>query len=293
MAACAASLWAVNGTVSKVLLASGFSAERLAEVRTSGAFVGIGLIVAIRTPSRLRATPRELLFLAAFGVCGLAFVQWFYFLAIHRLAIGVALLIQYLAPLLVAVWTRVVLRRPVRRRIWVALALALGGLALILDVGSAGSITTAGVVFSLLAAVTYAFYILLADHALPRRDTGSLLAWGFGFAALFWATVAPWWSFPGTLVLTHVSLLGNLRHQQAPIWTLLAFMIVAGTIVPFVLLVGALNHLPATRVGIIAMLEPVVATIVAWAWLGEVLGVSELLGGAVVLVAIGLAQTAR
>ncbi len=52
-------------------------------------------------------------------------MQWFYFLAIHRLAIGVALLIEYLAPLLVALWARFVYHEPVRRRIWVALALAL------------------------------------------------------------------------------------------------------------------------------------------------------------------------
>jgi drug/metabolite transporter (DMT)-like permease len=59
------------------------------------------------------------------------------------------------------------------------------------------------------------------------------------------------------------------------------------------LLVSALRHLPATRVGIIAMLEPVVATIVAWVWLGESLGAVQLAGAAVALGAILLAQTAR
>jgi drug/metabolite transporter (DMT)-like permease len=77
------------------------------------------------------------------------------------------------------------------------------------------------------------------------------------------------------------------------VWTLALLMIVVGTVVPFFLLISALRHLPATRVGIVAMLEPVVATIVAWAWLGETLGAAQLAGAAVVLAAIGLAQTAR
>ena len=118
MAASAATLWAVNGTVSKVILASGISSLRLSQVRSTGALVGLVLVLLVTAPSRLRVRARELPFLAVFGICGLAFVQWFYFLAIHRLAIGIALLIEYLAPLLVALWARFVFHEPVRRRIW-------------------------------------------------------------------------------------------------------------------------------------------------------------------------------
>lgn len=293
MAATAATLWAVNGTVSKVILATGLSSLRLTQVRSTGAAVGLVLVLAATAPERLRVRARELPYLAVFGICGLAFVQWFYFLAIHRLAIGIALLIQYLAPLLVALWARYVFHEKVRRRIWVALAFALTGLALIVDVRHGGALSTAGIAFSLAAAVTYALYLLLAEHALGDRDPVSLLAWGFGFAALFWAVIAPWWSFPSGLVGSDVSLLGHLSSRHLPVWALMSWMIVPGTIIPFFLLVSALRHLPATRVGIIAMLEPVVATIVAWAWLGESLAALQLVGAAVVLAAILLAQTAR
>jgi len=293
MAATAATLWAVNGTVSKVILASGVSSLRLSQVRTTGALAGLVLVLLVTAPERLHVRRRELPFLALFGIGGLAFVQWFYFLAIHGLAIGIALLIQYLAPLLVALWARYVFHEHVRRRIWLALAFALGGLALIVNVANSGTISTAGVVFSLLAALTYALYILLAEHAVGDRDAVSLLAWGFAFAALFWAMVAPWWSFPWHRVGAHVSLLGRLGGHHLPVWSLMAFMVVIGTIVPFFLLVSALRHLSAPRVGIIAMLEPMVATIVAWAWLEESLGAAQLVGAAVVLGAIALAQTAR
>ena len=80
MAASAATLWAVNGTVSKVILGSGISSLRLLEVRSLGAAIGFVLVLLVVAPARLRVTRRELPFLAVFGICGLAFVQWFYFL---------------------------------------------------------------------------------------------------------------------------------------------------------------------------------------------------------------------
>jgi drug/metabolite transporter (DMT)-like permease len=293
MAATAAALWAVNGAVSKVILASGISSVRLSEVRMTGAVVGFVIVLLVIAPARLKVSRRELPFLAVWGIGGLAFVQWFYFLAIHRLAIGIALLIEFIAPLVVALWARYVFREHVRRRIWFALALALVGLALIVDVRHGGSVSTAGVAFALASAAAYTFYLLLAEHAVGDRDAVSLLAWGFAFGALFWCFVAPWWTFPTERVAADVSLLGRLSDYHLPVWSLLAFLIVIGTILPFFLLVSALRHLPATRVGIIAMLEPVGATIVAWAWLNESLGALQLVGAAIVLAGIVVAQTAR
>jgi drug/metabolite transporter (DMT)-like permease len=201
--------------------------------------------------------------------------------------------VQYLAPLGVALWAHYVFREPVRRRIWLALALALVGLALIVDVRHGGTVSTAGLLFAAAAAATYMLYILLADHVVDARGALPLLAWGFGFAAIFFAVIAPWWSFPGHEVTADTSLLGHLSDRHLPVWALMTVMVVVGTIVPFFLLVSALRHLPATRVGIIAMLEPVVATLVAWVWLDEALGALQLAGGLVILTGIVIAQTAR
>jgi drug/metabolite transporter (DMT)-like permease len=293
MAASAGTLWAVNGTVAKVIREHGLSALQLAEVRSAGAFLGFGLAVAAFAPRRLRIERRELAFLAFFGVAGLAWVQWAYFLAIKRLDIGVALLIQYTAPLLVALYARLVLHRHVRRRIWVALVLSLAGLSLIVDAWHGVSLDGIGVAASIAGAVAYALYLVQAEHALGRRDPLSLLCLGFGFATIFFSLVAPWWGFPWGLAGDTVSLLGNLGSLHAPVWALLTWVVVLGTIVPFALLVGALRHLPATRVAIIAMLELVLATVVAWAWLGEALTILQLGGAVIVLAAIVLAQTAR
>jgi drug/metabolite transporter (DMT)-like permease len=293
MVAIAATLFAVNGTVSKVILKSGITAQELTEVRCAGALFGIVLLAAATRPASLRVRLEELPLLVALGIGGLALVQWSYFYAIARLEIGIALLIQFVGPILVALWARFVYGEHVRQRIWLALCLALAGLTLIVQVWSGGRLSSAGIVAAAVAAVTYAAYILLAERGVHRRDPLSLSAWGFLFATLFWSVLAPWWDFPGSRVGDSVSLLGNLASSHLPVWLLMLWMVTLGTIVPFLLVVGALRHITATRAGITGMLEPVAAILVAWVWLGESLEPVQLGGATLTLAGICLAQTAR
>jgi drug/metabolite transporter (DMT)-like permease len=293
MVAIAAALFAVNGTVSKVILGSGINSQQLTEVRCAGALIGLVLIAAVTRPRSLRIRTNELVLLVALGVGGLALVQWSYFFAIHRVEIGIALVIQFVGPILVALWARFVYGEHVRRRIWLALALALTGLVLIVELWKANRPDAAGLAAAAFAAITYAAYILLAERGVRRRDPISLSAWGFLFATLFWSILAPWWNFPVERVDDHVSLLGNLASSHLPVWALMLWMVVLGTIVPFALVVAALRHITATRAGVTAMLEPVLAIAVAWAWLSESLNPLQLSGAAVTLAGIVLAQTSR
>ena len=293
MVLAAATLWGLNGSAAKAVLTTGLSSMWLAEVRSTGGVVGLALVLALVRPQALRVTRRELPFLIAFGVLGLAFVQWFYFLAIHRLEIGVALLIQYVAPVLVALYARFVGGEHVRRRIWAALILALGGLSFVVDVWGGLSLDVWGVAAALGSAITFSLYILLAEDAVGGRDPVSLVCYGLGFAAVFWALIQPWWSFPFGVLDEVVTMDGALIGTEAPVWALMVVVVVIGTIVPFGLVVGALRHLPATRVGVTAMWEPVAGGLIAYAWLGEALSAAQLGGGALVLLGIVLAQTAR
>ena len=207
--------------------------------------------------------------------------------------LGIALLLRYLAPLLVALWARFVGHEDVRRRIWVALALALAGLSLVVEIWSGIALDGRGVAACLGVALSYALYILVAEHAVATRDPISLSWYGFFFASLFWAAVQPWWTFPAAVVARTTSLHGHLASLHLPVWALVAWLVVLGPIVPFALVVTALRHVSATRAGIAAMLEPPAATLVAFLWLGESLGLFQLLGGGVVLAAIALAQSSR
>jgi drug/metabolite transporter (DMT)-like permease len=294
MAFTAATLWAVNGVISKVIIESGgIAASRLTEVRTTGAFLILAAALALVRPESLRVRRSELPVLLTFGVLGLAFVQWFYFEAISRLDIGVALLIQYIAPVLVALWARFAYHEPVRRRIWAALALSILGIALLVELWSGLTLDGLGVAAALGSAVTFAVYILSAERAVTRRDPVSLVCYGFLLASIFWAVLQPWTSFPVERVDESVSLLGRLEDISLPVWLLMGWMVVLGTIVPFALLAASLRHIPASRAAITAMFEPVAATVFAYAWLGESLTAFQLIGALVVLGAILLAQTAR
>jgi drug/metabolite transporter (DMT)-like permease len=289
MVAAAATLFGINGSVAKLVIESGIAADRLTQIRCAGAVAGLALLAFVTRRHELRISRGELVFLAVFGIAGVALVQWTYFVAIGRLHVGVALLLQYVAPLLVALFARFVYREHVRRRIWVALGLSLAGLALVVRPWSGLTLDRIGLLAGFGAMVTFALYLLLAERGVRRRSSIPLLAWGFLFATLFWSVVLPWWSFPAGALSEEVAALG----AHPPAWVLVGWVIVLGTIVPFALLVSALHHVSATRAGIVAMLEPVAGTIVAWLWLGEAFAAIQLAGACCVLVAIAIAQTAR
>lgn len=293
MVATAATLFAVNGSVSKVVLGSGLSSLELAQIRSTCAALGLLVFLLAFTRARLRVSRRELVFLLAFGVVGVALVQWLYFVAIHNLPVGIALLIEFTAPLFVALFARFVYKERIRRRIWVAVVLCLTGLALVVEIWAGVAFSTVGVSAALGGAFALTAYLLMAERERRHRDAVSLSFYGFLFAALLWAVVQPIWRFPWDVLDDTVSLQGNLSEHTAPVWLLVAFVVVIGTMITFSLLTGALRHIGATRASIVATLEPVIATVVAWVWLGETFGTAQLVGGAVVLAGIFLAQSAR
>ena len=293
MVATAATLFAVNGSVSKVVLDSGLSSLELAQIRNTFAALLFLAFLVVFAPSRLRVGRRELLFLVAFGVVGIALVQWLYFVAIDNLPVGVALLIEFTAPLFVALFARFVYKEHIRRRIWVAVGLCITGLALVVELWQGVAFSTVGVTAAFGGALALTAYLLMAERERRHRDAASLSFYGFLVAALLWAVIQPLWDFPWDVLGESVSLQGNLADRTAPVWLLVAFVIVVGTMITFSLLTGALRHISATRASIVATLEPVVATAVAWAWLDETFGPTQLIGGAVVIVGIFVAQSAR
>jgi drug/metabolite transporter (DMT)-like permease len=288
----AAALFAVNGTVSTLALDAGIPARNLTALRCTGAAVTLLLVLAVASPGRLRIGWREVPFLAVFGVVGIALTQYLYYVGIHRMPVGIALVFEMTAPVFIALYVWLVRREKVRSRLWLALLLSLSGLLFVAEVWrDGGSLDHVGVAATLLAAVCLAAYYLMGERGTTSRDPVALTCWSFVAAAVFWAFAAPWWSFDAGVLGERVSI--SLGSVELPLWALVVWIVLLGAAVPFWLSIAALRHLPPTAAGLVATVEPVFASIVAWVWLEQVLSGWQVLGGAIVLAGIVLAQTAR
>jgi drug/metabolite transporter (DMT)-like permease len=288
-----ATLFGANASVSKVVLDSGIEPGRLTALRCTGVAIALLLWLGLTKPSRLRIPPRDLPVLALLGLTGAALIQWLYFVAIDRLPVGIALLLEFTAPLLIALYCRVVRHEAVHRHVWLALGLALAGLALVAQVWEDVGLDPIGVAAGLGAAVCLATFYLLGKHTLVGRDSMTVFFWMFLSATVFWAVAQPWSRFDVSSLTGSTSMLGNLSGIDVPVWVALVSVILLGTLTPYALEMAALRHLSATTTGIVGMIEPVVASVIAWIWLGQVLTWAQMLGGALVLTGVTIVQIVR
>jgi len=295
MVASSGALFAVNGTASKLILEAGVDAQQLTLLRASGAWLGLMVLAAAVRPGlrRIRVTRRELPLLLVYGFTGYFLVQILFFVSIRRLPVGIALLFEFTAPLLVALWARFGQHQKVKSRLWYGLAASLVGLAAVAEVWR-GSLRLdgIGVAAGLAAAFLLCGYYVLGARVVAQRDTISLTWWAFGVSATAGLVVAAVRSgvTGGQAFPFHV--FGQTSHG-VPVWALAVYMVVCGSIASYMLVAGSLRHLPPTSVGIIGMVEPVIAGAVAWVVLGERLSVAQLIGGGLVLIGVGVAETAR
>jgi drug/metabolite transporter (DMT)-like permease len=280
LTAASASCSALNGSLARYLLDDGMPAVRLSQLRSTIAFLLLVGGLALFSRRRLRIARQDVPKLAWLGVAGIALVQATYFAAIARIDIGIALVIQYLAPALLLIWLRVVHGRRAAASLWAAVAVSIAGCALVVDAFSGfGGLDGIGVLAAFGGAVTLVIYLTASERAGVRYDAFTTLTWGFGFASLFWLLVTPFWTFPFDLLDTPRNL------------ALALGVAVIGTLIPFLLIVSALRHLPATHVAVVAMLEPVLGALLAWVIHDQALAGVQIAGGVIVLGAIAWVQT--
>ncbi len=287
----AAVLFGLNAGISRIPLRSGTSTEAFTSVRITGAFLVLVVIVLLVDRSALRPPRgRAILLVAGLGIVGVVGLQWTYNVAIDRLPLGIALLVEYLGPVWVVLWVRFVRRESVDARMWPALGLAVVGLAVVGQVWTGLAFDGLGLTMAFAAGLCFAAYFLLGEH-----DTGGsplhVIVWSFGFAAALMTILEPAWTVDSLGV--DASVLGRFDDWTVPAWAAMTCVVLMGTVAPFFLLLLALRRLPATVVSVVAMLEPVVAVVVGWAWFAEALSTVQVLGVVVLLTGIVLAQTAR
>jgi drug/metabolite transporter (DMT)-like permease len=270
LAAAGAGRWALNGSLARFLLDDGVPAARLAQLRALATCAVLAAALAVVRPGALRVAPEDLPRFALLGIGGLALNNALYFVAIDHLPIGVALTIQYLAPLWVLLWLRVAYRRGLPRALWAAAALSLAGCVLVTRAYHSSALAGAGVG----AGLAYAVYLFTSERAGHGYEPATTLLYGFGFATLLWAAARP----PGSFPFHNFASARNVA--------LAAYVALLGTLVPFVCIVGAVRHVPASRAAVVATLEPVLAAAFAWPIHGQGLAAVQIAGGLLVLAAV-------
>lgn len=285
--------FAFNGIISKIVLTSGLSEWRLTQVRCTGAFIFLLIYLLTRKGVSLRTSRAELPWLAAYGVIGFAAVQFGYFFAISRLHISVALIIEFTAPIWIVLYLRFIKKREVPAMMWMALALGFSGLLLLAQVWKGATLDAIGLTAAFLDAFALAAYFVIGEKLVAHRSADTLTLWGFGFATLVCLIITPIWNFPFDFFTKPVNLLGTFSRYQFPGWSLILWIVILGTILPYLLILNGLKLLSASTSSTIGMLEPVVAGGFAWWWLGETFTALQLIGGLIVFIGIILADRTR
>jgi drug/metabolite transporter (DMT)-like permease len=281
LAATAATLWALNGSIARFLLDDHLPPARLAELRSVCTVAVLAVMLALARPALLRVRRSDIGRLTVVGVIGFAGNSALYYAAIGRLDIGVALTVQYLGPLLLLLWLKLMHRRVLPAGIWGAAALSAVGCFFVVGGLRPGALDGIGVAEAFGAAVTFAIYLFASEQAGHRYAPLTILTWGFGLASVFWLITQTPWRFP-------VDLLSSPRNLAFA-----AYTVIGGTLIPFACMITAVRHLPAPRAAVVATLEPVLGALFAWPIHDQALTAIQIAGGLTVVGAIIWVQLQR
>ncbi|MDP9068237.1 MAG: EamA family transporter [Actinomycetota bacterium] len=271
--ALAALLWAIAAVVARDLFDAGVPPIHLVEARAVLSALGLALLP-VTWRSRRRRRPDAGRIVIALGL-SIALVNAAYYTAIARLAVAVAIVLQYLGPGLVVAWNALARRRRPSARVATAVVVAFVGVVLVSEVtgGDFGAVDLIGLGAGLASAVFFAAYTLQSEEAAAVFGPIGAVFRAFVAASVFWFLYQLPQGLPSTLFDP-----ANLPS--------VAFVGIAGTLMPFLLYVWAIGRIRSERAVIAATLEPLFAGIVAWVWLGQMLSLVQIAGGALILGAV-------
>ncbi len=271
--------WGLTATLARAVFRDHHvPALTVVELRLSIAALVLFPYLVLRRRSALRIQRRDIGYFLALGLFGVAAVQGSYYYSISKLGVGVAILIQYLAPSLIVLLDLVRGRKVGITTIAAALC-ALSGTALLVG-GVTGDFAQATILdwcVSFASAFIFAFYILYSKRGLERYPPETVLLYTFAIAAVAWACVTPPWVI-------------FAAGYSATLWWIFIALGLFSTLVPFGLFYAGLRRLPAAEASILATTEPLVAVVAAALFLGERLGAWQLLGAGLVLTGAVLAS---
>jgi drug/metabolite transporter (DMT)-like permease len=285
-------LFGLNGSTAKTVMATGVTAEQITLFRSLSACLIAGLFISIRNPKAFRVSSGEWKWFLLLGVGGVGLMQWSYANAVANLPVGVALLIQYTAIILVPIASLLLFKTKVSKRLWLGVALVLSGLVVVSHIWQ-GGLSVMGLVYAAIAALATTVYYMVGEHVHKTRDAFSTLFYSMLVSALMWVGLSRFWTFDFNRFAIQLDLGGNLTGTVIPAWVIFAWLGVMGSFVPLYLTYAALPHLSATGVGIMSTTETIFGFLFAYLWLGEKIDGLQTLGGLLVIAGIIIAQISR
>ncbi|MCX5197545.1 DMT family transporter [Streptomyces sp. NBC_00249] len=277
-----------SGVAAKPLIEAGLDPLHVVWLRVAGA----ALVLSPLAWRHRGLVLRKPLLLAGFGLVAVAGVQAFYFASLSRIPVGVALLLEYLGPALLLGWIRFVQRKPVTRAAAAGAAVAVVGLACVVEIWAGLSLDLLGVLLGLAAACCQAFYFVFADQGTDGDDVPDplgVIAYGMIVGAVVMTVIARPWEMDWQ-VLGRDAALGD---TQVPALLLLGWVVLVATVFAYLTGVVSVRKLSPQVAGVVACLEAVIATVLAWVLLGEHLSAPQIAGGALVLGGAFIAQSSR
>jgi drug/metabolite transporter (DMT)-like permease len=279
LAAAAAVLWGFSGVVTKYLLRRQMRPDELLVFRTLLASAILVIWLGLKSPRLLKVRRADLLSLILLGVVGLVLNQGFYYLSLTMVSVGCSLLLQYLAPVHLMVYGVLSKTERVTGGKMAAAFTAICGCALMVlgQEGGVARISLAGVMCAIGSGLCFAFYTAYGKQVLKSYDPRTMITYTFLTSAVVWLTIRPPWKI-------------DWAGINFSMWVFFIYLAGVATILPFALYSSSLRYLEASRSSLTSMLEPVVATSVAWLWLGEKMEPMQIAGGAAVVGGVLLLQ---
>ncbi|MER6949752.1 EamA family transporter [Nonomuraea sp. NPDC000554] len=278
-----------SGPMAKYLIAAGLTPIEAVWARMAGAGLLLLAVLAVAKPSALRIPRSRLPFLVLYAVVAVAGVQSLYFVAITRLPVGVALLLEFMAPVMVVLWVRFVRKVRLARAAFVGAVTAVVGLAIVVEAWQGLRLDALGLLLGLVAGACCAGYFLMNDSFGDDVDPLGLIAWGMTGAAVVLLPFSRPWNIPWQAFTVQATPEGG---QTLPVLGAYLWMVLIATVAAYILGVNAVRRLSAAVGATVASLEVIGGAVVAWALVGETLGLFQIVGGLIVLVGALLAQTA-
>ncbi|MEV4571194.1 DMT family transporter [Nonomuraea sp. NPDC049419] len=278
--------FAFSGPMAKYLVAGGMTPVEAVWVRLAGSGVLMVLVLGLFRPGALRIARSRWTFVGLYALTAVAAVQTLFFVAVTRLPVGIALLLVSMAPVLVVAWVRLVRRRRLPRSAYAGAVVAVAGLAIVVEAWREIRLDGLGLATGLLAAACSAGYFLMNESLGDEVDPLALIAWGTVGATVVLAPLASPWELPWEAFRASVAPGG----VELPVLVAYLLMVVAGTVLPYVWGVHAVRRLSAAVAATMGTVEVIAGAVMAWGFVGETLGVSQIAGGVVVLCGAVLAR---